>query len=375
TAPRTPGFDSKAQQRFEDTALGGVGSGLLDPIGGVGTDHPVERKPSGPVQADQLRDEVHQVAVALGDPFDAAPVEQEVDVVGAVRAHGWGPDHGQRTTHRQGVGGLTQQGGHTTALQGVGETLALGDVGQAFGGVFLLAVDDVCGAEFSGQVQSGGHDVDGDDVFGGGEGGRHDTGQAHRACTEDGDGVTCTGDQFVEDGARTGLDPATDGGQQREFVLVHGLDGHDTAHMGDAARGEGGLSEEAPTERVTRCGPDGGGAVGAGPVAVHRAEGHTVGAVSAQAGAAVDAGAEGEQHLVPPGHVDVPVTDDLHHTSPFVTEHGGHGCVQVFVAGGQVGVADPGTDHADQEFVGAWVLQLDVFPGECSTAWVDHCGS
>src|SRR5699024_8671447 len=34
TAPRTPGFDSKAQQRFEDTALGGVGSGLLDPIGG-----------------------------------------------------------------------------------------------------------------------------------------------------------------------------------------------------------------------------------------------------------------------------------------------------------------------------------------------------
>src|SRR5699024_12577328 len=84
--------------------------------------------------------------------------------------------------------------------------------------------------------------------------GRRSSDLAHRARPEDGDGVTCAGGQFVEDGARTGLDPATDGGQQREFVLVQGLDGHDTTHMGDAACGEGRLSEETPTERFTRCG-------------------------------------------------------------------------------------------------------------------------
>ena len=104
---------------------------------------------------------------------------------------------------------------------------------------------------FVGEVETRGHDVDGDDPGGQCQRGGHDGGQPHRTRAEHGHGVSGAGAQLVEDGTGTGLDSAADDrGEQRQFVLVGGLDRHDAAFVGHRVPGEGGLSEEASAERA-----------------------------------------------------------------------------------------------------------------------------
>ncbi|KOG21711.1 hypothetical protein [Streptomyces viridochromogenes] len=103
---------------------------------------------------------------------------------------------------------------------------------------------------FVGEVETRGHDVDGDDPGCRCQRGGHDGGQPHRTRAEHGHGVSGAGAQLVEDGTGTDLDSAADRGEQRQFVLVGGLDRHDAAFVGHRVPGEGGLSEEASAERA-----------------------------------------------------------------------------------------------------------------------------
>ena len=146
------------------------------------------------------------------------------------------------------------------------------------------------------------------------------------------------------------------------------------ALVGDGQAGERRLAEEVAAERLAAAG-DGGRPVPAGAAdQVVRQPGGAVGRVPAAAVAAAAARGERQQHVVAGRHRGDGRADPLDDAGALVAEHAGQREGQSARGHAEVGVAQAGGGHPDQDLVGAGLVELDLDQGEGGAAGLDDGG-